>query len=115
MYPTHFYISYSFLYILLISIYLTHFSISVYHIIVSYTTLAGDLTGNLTQGTLQATSRRTLQGTLRRTSQGTSQATSRRTSQGIFYFGFTAQGILRQTFNGTLRQTFNGTLQGACE
>ena len=49
MYATQFYISYSFLCILLISIYLTHFSISVYHIIVSYTTLAGDLTGNLTQ------------------------------------------------------------------
>ena len=49
IYPTHFYISYSFLNVSLIFQYLTHFSISVYHIIVSYTTLAGDLTGNLTQ------------------------------------------------------------------
>ena len=65
MYATCFYISYSFLCIPLISRYPTHFSISVYHIIVSYTTFtqdltpdltwnltqdfAGDLTGNLTQ------------------------------------------------------------------
>jgi len=47
MYATQFYISYSFLCILLISRYLTHFSISVYHIIVSYTTFTQDLTGNL--------------------------------------------------------------------
>ena len=47
MYATHFYISYSFLNIPLISRYATHFSISVYHIIVSYTTLTQHLTGNL--------------------------------------------------------------------
>ena len=49
MYATHFYISYSFLYILLISQYATHFSINVYCIIVSYTILTPGLTGNLTQ------------------------------------------------------------------
>ena len=53
MYATCFYVSYSFLCISLISRYLTHFSISVYHIIVSYTTLTQDLTPDLAQDLTQ--------------------------------------------------------------
>ena len=56
VYITYFYTSYSFLNVPIISQYATHFSISVYHIVVSYTTLIQHL-----------------QGPLQRTSQGTSQ------------------------------------------
>lgn len=98
MYATCFYISYSFLCILLISRYLTHFSISVYHIIVSYTTFTQDLTPDLTQGTSQ--------GTLHRTSHRASQWTSHRT------LSQTLRGTLHRTLHGTSPQTSHRTSQG---